>query len=244
MALTGKTISINEISRQEQHQMLTLMQRHYRNVDEGNFTTDLSEKDWVILLRNEENKICGFSTQLLFEHRFRDEKLLILFSGDTVIDSAYWGSFALPIAWGNLMLSLKTANPGEKLYWMLISKGVRTYRFLPIFFHEFYPRHEKPTPEWEADLINSLGHKRYPDHYNAQSGLINGTTSSQALKAEFDLRGRSNPHVDFFYERNPHVETGSELVCIAPLGEDNITPFIKRQLKKHADDTPPLQLAE
>lgn len=244
MALTGKTISVSEITGSEQQQMLTLMQQHYRNVDKRNFAADLAEKDWVILLRNEDDKICGFSTQLLFEHRFKDENLLVLFSGDTVIDAAHWGSFALPIAWGNLMLSLKKANPGKKLYWMLISKGVRTYRFLPVFFREFYPRHEKPTPIWESDLIDSLGQKRYPDRYNSETGLVEGSTTSQTLKAEFDLRGRSNPHVDFFYSRNPHADNGTELVCIAPLGADNITPFIKRQLKKHAGDIPPLQLAE
>lgn len=244
MSLKGTIVPVSEINAVEYRRMLQLMQEHYHNVDHMGFASDLSEKDWVILLHDQEGELRGFSTQLLFEHSFEGEKLLVLFSGDTVIESAHWGSMALPIAWGQLMLSLKQANPGKKLYWMLITKGVRTYRFLPVFFKEFYPRYDKSTPIWEKSLIHSLGKKRYPDLYDSSSGLINGSGSSQALKNEFDIKRKNDPHVRFFRDRNPEAHNGTELVCIAPLGSENITPFILRQLKKHSSDYQPLQRAE
>jgi len=244
MSLTGSIVPVSEIKAPEHRRMLQLMQEHYHNVDHMDFATDLSEKDWVILLRDSENEIRGFSTQLLFEHTFKGEKLLILFSGDTVIEAAHWGSMALPIAWGKLMLSLKHANPGHKLYWMLITKGVRTYRFLPVFFKEFYPRHNAPTPLWESELIHSLAKKRYPESYDENTGLINGSDSSQSLKNQFDIKRKNDPHVQFFRSRNPKASNGSEMVCIAPLGSDNITSFILRQLKKHSSDHQSLLRAE
>ncbi|MEL6823746.1 MAG: hypothetical protein AAFP70_18465, partial [Calditrichota bacterium] len=198
MSLSGTIIPVSEITPVEHRRMLQLMQEHYHHVDDMDFATDLSEKDWVILLRDKENAIRGFSTQLLFEHAFEGEKLLILFSGDTVIEAAYWGSMALPIAWGQLMLSLKHSNPGHKLYWMLITKGVRTYRFLPVFFKEFYPRYDIPTPKWEGSLIHSLAKKRYPGTYDDNSGLIVGSGSSQSLKNKFDIKRKNDPHVKFF----------------------------------------------
>ena len=57
------------------------------------------------------------------------------------------GSLALPVAWGRLMLSLEEVGAGQHLYWLLTSKGYKTYRFLPVFFNEFYPCFSSPTPK-------------------------------------------------------------------------------------------------
>jgi len=84
----------------------------------------------------------------------------ILFSGDTVIDKRHWGSMALPIAWGRLMLSLSPASSNAGFYWLLTSKGYKTYRFLPVFFREFYPRYDAQTPEFERVLLASAAAAR------------------------------------------------------------------------------------
>src|SRR5438270_7861564 len=39
----------------------------------------------------------------------------------------------------------------------------RSYRFLPLFFHEFYPRHDVPTPAWAREVLDTLGRARSRD---------------------------------------------------------------------------------
>ena len=65
--------------------MCRLMQAHYEGVTEQQFLADLAAKQWVILLRDQ-GRLCGFSTQVLFDHPFDGGTVKILFSGDTVIE--------------------------------------------------------------------------------------------------------------------------------------------------------------
>src|SRR5205823_6261147 len=104
--------------------------------------------DWVIqLIDPVTDALCGFSTQALLDVDVAGRRpVKALFSGDTIIDRGHWGVSALTRVWGRLALSLIDALPSTELYWFLISKGYKTYRFLPVFFREFYPRHDAPTP--------------------------------------------------------------------------------------------------
>ena len=136
MNLESQIVAVNELRADDIAQMCRLMQAHYEGVTEQQFAADLNAKQWAILLRDQ-GRLCGFSTQVLFDHVFDGGAVKVLFSGDTVIDKSHWGSMALPVAWGRLMLSLLATHPGMELYWLLTSKGYKTYRFLPVFFQEF-----------------------------------------------------------------------------------------------------------
>ena len=106
-----------------------------------------------------------------------------LFSGDTIIDRERWGDHALCHVWGRLALSLIDAHPGAELYWFLISQGYKTYRFLPVFFHEFYPRHDRPTPDRVKAVIDALARGRYPEAYDEGNGVIRATPLQCRLRA-------------------------------------------------------------
>jgi hypothetical protein len=237
MGLHGVLLSVSSLEEEQIQTMYTLMDQHYNNVFHAQFEKDLFEKDWVILLLDDlSEEIKGFSTQTLFKHFFKTESILILFSGDTIIHPKCWGTFALPIAWGRMMLYILSRNPENKLYWMLTSKGIRTYRYLPVFFNEFYPRYNLPTPIWEQQLLNSLGKRKYRDHYDKTAGIVRATDNSQFLKTNLavieEARRQKDPHIAFFLRQNPYFQRGDELVCIAPFHEANIKPNILRKLKK------------
>src|SRR5476651_1954199 len=58
------------------------------------------------------------------------------------------------------------------LYWLLIVKGHRTYRYLSLFSNEYYPRHDAATPPEQQFLMNHLARSRFGDAYDAESGLV------------------------------------------------------------------------
>ena len=232
MKLESQTVSVTQLRPDSITQMLLLMQAHYEGVSERQFLADLHAKQWAILLY-EENRLCGFSTQVLFDFPHEGRLNRILFSGDTIIDKQHWGSLALPVAWGRLMLSLQNANPQTELYWLLTSKGYKTYRFLPVFFHKFYPCFSAPTSAFEKTLLEKVASHRFGARYDPVSGVLRAEPGAQRLRdgvAELDNGRLRDPHVAFFQRQNPGHAQGDELVCLARFHSDNLKPYIRRQL--------------
>jgi hypothetical protein len=232
MKLEAKTISVNELPRECIPRMQELMEAHYEGVSSPRFLADLFDKQWVILLYHE-NRLCGFSTQTLFDHLLQGRTFKILFSGDTVIEKNLWGSLALPVAWGRLMLSLQAAHPDAELYWLLTSKGYKTYRFLPVFFHQFHPCCAAETPALERELLQSVATRRFGKDFDAATGILRATPGAQRLRpgvADIDQKRLQDPNVAFFQKLNPGHAQGDELVCLARFHPDNLTPYIRRQL--------------
>jgi hypothetical protein len=232
MTLDSQTLLTGDLPAACIGQMRQLMHAHYEGVSEGQFLADLQAKQWVILLYDH-GMLCGFSTQVLFDHALGGRLVKILFSGDTIIDKDHWGSLALPVAWGRLMLSLHAAHPDTGLYWLLTSKGYKTYRFLPVFFHEFYPCCTGETPAFEKALLTSVATERFGERFDPAAGILRVETGGQRLRegiAEIDDKRLRDPHVAFFQQKNPGHARGDELVCLTRFHPDNLKPYIRRQL--------------
>jgi hypothetical protein len=225
MRLTGRICRIDDVSSGDREQMFSLMRRHYENVDRHAFESDFDQKDWVIVATDvNEGRVYGFSTQTLYRQEFNGQSVRILFSGDTIVDRRFWASNPLSQLWGRLALSLIDAYPDDRLYWFLISKGYKTYRFLPVFFREFYPRYDKPTPRWAKRLICEVSSTRYGHRFKEPTGIVvasrDGCRLRQAVADVTPDRLR-NPHVAFFDRVNPGHAGGDELCCVAPLSREN-----------------------
>jgi hypothetical protein len=226
----GRLVHVEELNSGQRDQMFALMDRHYRNMVRARFEEDLAEKQWVILVLDDQ-ELCGFSTQVLLSADAAGRPIRVLFSGDTIIDRQHWGDPALAHIWGRLALSLIDAYPHDALYWFLISKGYKTYRYLPLFFREFYPRPDMSTPAWASEVIDCLGRTRFPESYDARRGIVRAQNSKDYLRegiAPVTPQRLRDPFVGFFVERNPGHVHGEELCCIAPLTRENFTPAAYR----------------
>jgi hypothetical protein len=216
--------------------LYSLHEASYDGADPSRFRRDLADKRWVIRLREAEGgRVVGFSTQRTLDVTVRGRPVRVLFSGDTVIDPAYWGEQALVRGFCRLIgrLHAECRDPDRALYWFLISKGHRTYLYLPTFFREFWPRHDGEVPPFEAELIRVLGETRYPGDFDSESGVIRPRAPYDRLKPALDTSEKRahNPHVAFFLSRNPGHAEGHELACVADLSPDNIRPLMRREVQ-------------
>lgn len=181
----------------------------------------------MILVRDPvTDQLCGSSTQTLLDVRVAGRPVKALFSGDTIIHRDCWGDHALSQVWGRLALALIDSHPGDELYWFLVSQGYKTYRFLPIFFHEFYPRRDTRTPSQVRAVIDGLARGRYSEEYDALNGVIRATPMQYRLRAgmaDVTPERLRDPHVSFFHDHNPRHASGDELCCLAPLTRQNFT---------------------
>lgn len=234
--LIGRIVDVQSLSDTQKERMFELLTYYFANVEWRNFERDLAEKNWVIILESRKTgQIQGFSTILLLERVIEGETVKAVFSGDTIIDRHYWGEQELARVWLNFVYSLVKEFQGIKFYWYLISKGYKTYRFLPVYFYEFYPCYNRVTPAFEKKVLDIFGQLKFPGQYNAETGIISFETLCDYLKpgiADITAARLKAPHVRYFAEKNPGYRLGDELACITELSEANLKPAGHKLLKK------------
>jgi hypothetical protein len=122
--------------------------------------------------------------------------------------------------------------PGAAVYWFLICSGYRTYRFLPVFFREFFPTHRRPTPPGARRVLDTLSTRKFPTTYDATAGVIRPRPAARLRPgvAEVGPEQLRNADVAFFVGANPGHAAGDELACLAELRPDNLTRAGRRML--------------
>jgi hypothetical protein len=229
--MQSQLVPTQNLSVGDRQSMYALLSTHFDGVKPEVFEADLKQKNWVILLKDDHSgTIKGFSTIFIYETKYQGKPITVVYSGDTIIDPSAWSSPALAKGWIAAINQLRQHYPNGKLYWLLISSGYRTYRFLPTFWRVFYPRYDSPTPPDIAALMKFLARKQFGKAYHESAGIVRFPHPHRltgALQGIPDER-RSDPHVRFFEQRNPGHQQGDELVCVAEICEANLTRVGRR----------------
>jgi hypothetical protein len=235
--LAGKLRSRAQLTAAQIGEMHRLLGAHFEGVSRDVFERDLGEKNWVILLQDALGGIQGFSTLLYYRTFFEGSAFSVVYSGDTIVDRAHWGSPALARTWIRSVNALRARRPDDRLFWLLISSGYRTYRFLPLFWKTFHPRCDLPTPPDRARLLDALASERFGPAYRPEEGVVR-FDRPQILRGDLleippeRLRDR---HISFFASRNPGYVRGDELVCLTEISEENLTPAGRRMWGEGTD---------
>src|SRR5215510_6978122 len=153
--LTASLVSVANLRTEDKARMFALIQKYYNAVTEKTFQADLAQKDAVILLRDR-GALQGFSTLVSLQMTLDHKKVYGIFSGDTVIEKQYWGQRALPKAFLRYLFREKLKRPFSPLYWLLITKGYKTYLMMANNFSEHFPRYEKPLPARVKPLMDAF----------------------------------------------------------------------------------------
>jgi hypothetical protein len=121
-----------------------------------------------------------------------------------------------------------------KNYWLLISKGYKTYRFLPVYFKKFYPCPETEVPLFEKKVMDTFCTMKFGSHYDPLAGILHMVGERDYLKpgvAEITSARLKNKYIRFFVSKNPQHAEGDELVCITSLAKDNFKSQIFKYLQ-------------
>ncbi len=222
------------LTAEDRAELFGLLSEHFEGVTAAQFAADLDRKDWAIRIRRG-GRLVGFSTIQVFDAMHQGQRVRVVYSGDTIVAPEAWGSPVLARAWIAHVRRLQTAHPGDPWYWLLLSSGFRTYRFLPVFWRNFWPRCDVPTPPDAARLLDALARARFGDEFDATAGIVR-FPRPQRLRPRLAAvpRGRvDDDHVRFFLTRNPGHAAGDELVCLTALSDDNLTAAGRRMIRGH-----------
>lgn len=233
--LSSRFCKINKISVPQLMEMYSLFIQYYNNVDMETFCSDMTKKSGVLLLEKKSpiKRIVGFSTWVELDIKKNGKSAKGVFSGDSVIDRQYWGDKSMHNAGVVQMLKLKLKNPKTPVFWLLISKGYKTYLMLTNNFPKHYPNYRDQNEGFEA-IVDEYCKQLYPDVYDEDNRLLMFGDEYQYLKRDVaeitDEMKVNNPNIRHFEELNPTWRQGTELPCVGEISSNMIWEFTKKAL--------------
>lgn len=229
--LVSEVVARDDLQPAEIAQMWEVFSTYYGGVTHELFLHDLAKKTHVILCRDGSRQIGGFSTIEVCDIDYRSLPIRVLFSGDTIIHEDFWGRNDLAFCWIRFAAEIKAQLPNQPLYWLLIVKGHRTYRYLSTFGNRYYPAPNWSTPSEIESLMKFLASSRFGDAYDHADGVVRFQTTQGFLKPPWSQvrdTARARKETEFFLQRNPNYERGDELVCLCEVSRDNFRPMARR----------------
>jgi hypothetical protein len=225
--IISRTIAVCQIDESLRREMYQLFEQYYSNTDFSRFSRDLFEKDHVFIFRERATgDLIGFSTIWRRCMSVAGRQASMIYSGDTVIRKDYWGRKFLQRRFFWYIVSSKFSAPWRPLYWMLISKGFKTYLMMRRNFPVSYPNYLGAAPAELSAVMNEFYAAKFGADYNHESGNIVFQQCLGAVRDEMaapKARHLADPDVQYFLEKNPSYQDGVELACMA---EIRVTDFI------------------
>jgi len=239
--LVGSVVPRVRLTAADRDRMYSLLSEYFDGTHRSRFEDDLAEKESVVVLRDSnDGQIQGFSTFQRMEIVVDSHDIVAFYSGDTIVAKEYWGETILSRLWSQTVFAeadlIRAERPATEVFWFLICSGYKTYRFLPVFFREFYPCPSCATPNEVKRILDALGEVKFGAQYDADSGIVRfaqATPLRQGVAAVTEQR-LNDPMVAFFNSRNPGHARGDELACITRVSRSNVTRAGARMLTVQA----------
>ena len=238
--LAAKYCTLKSLTLTNVLEMYDVFKQYYNNADQATFFQDMSEKEGVFVLRERDSKrIVGFSTIKRVPLEVDGKKSVGIFSGDTILERQYWGDKSLHMEFLKYVVKLKLANPLTSVYWLLISKGYKTYLLLANNFLDYYPRFDAEVNEKQKQSHQKLQkvtefycQEMYEKAFDKANMLLDFGANYQSLKGNIaeitnDMRSKY-PKIDFFEERNPTWRRGTELPCVGEISFKLFAHYIRK----------------
>lgn len=223
-------VSPTDLSDASRAGLFDLFARHYRDVTRQGFEADLANKDVAIILHHAGTPV-GFTTLSFSMMALETRVIAVVFSGDTIVDPAFWGEQTLARVWLEQIGRFAASRRDVEVYWFLIVKGHRTYRYLPAFALDYVPQASGADRQELVTTRNAIAAARFGENFDPASGIIRFPSPRGRLAealADPAPRELANPHVQFFLAANPGFRRGDELACLCALAPENMRPRARR----------------
>ena len=154
---------------------------------------------------------------------FRGRALVAITTTHVLIRENWRGRNLIQKLGFRIFLRTRLRYPLRPIYWFFDSISYKGYLLLPRNFRRFWPRHDAPTPEPYAALIDHLATLVYGPAWRPARGVVvrSGQKRMRATAAPLALAEDADPNLRFFAHTNPGHAEGDMLVCLCPLTLEN-----------------------
>ncbi len=191
------------------------VERHYAE-------TELRKRQRVALFHMN-GALLGMVALDVYRAGFRGRPLVVISTTHVLLRENWRGRNLLQRLGWRTFLSARLRHPLLPIYWFFDTFSYKSYLLLPRNFRHFWPRHDQPTPEPRAALIDQLATHTYGAAWRPARGIVvrSGQKRMRETAAPLVLARDSDPNLEFFGRANPGHAEGDMLVCLCPLTLSN-----------------------
>lgn len=195
----------------------------------------LRAREYIVLFRAADDPVlAGMSTFDVLPVDHGGRRVVAIYSSYVLLREAYRGLNLVQKSGFASFLRVKWRHPFTPVLWFFDSFSIKSYLLLPRNFDVYWPRHDVPTPAWEAALMDRLARTVHGPLWQPERGvaLRSGRERLRPGVAPLPAPAERSPEVAFFAERNPGHDAGDVLVCLAPLSPVNWWALARRALRR------------
>jgi len=175
--------------------------------------------------------LLGMASIDTYPTTFRGRDIVVISTTHVLIRENWRGRNLVQRLGFRSFLSARRRYPLRPAFWFFDTFSYKSYLLLPRNFVRYWPRHDQPTPEKEAALIDQLATAAYGPAWRRERGIvIRGTKRLRATAAPVPDGGDASADVAFFTRANPGHAEGDMLVCLCPLTLRNWLSLATRAL--------------
>jgi len=204
-------------------------------VDRGYTEPMLRAREYIVLFRAADDPVlAGMSTFDVLPVEHGGRRVVAIYSSYVLLRDAYRGLNLVQKSGFASFLRVKRRHPLTPVLWFFYAFSIKSYLLLPRNFDIYWPRHDAPTPAWEAALMDRLARTVHGPLWQPARGvaLRSGRERLRPGVAPLPSPAERSPDVAFFAARNPGHEAGDVLVCLAPLSPANWCALARRALRR------------
>jgi len=165
---------------------------------------------------------------------FRGRSLAVISTAHVLIRENWRGRNLIQKLGMRMFLRTRLRYPFRPIYWFFDTFSYKSYLLLPRNFRTYWPRHDQPTPEAPAALVNLLATQEYGPAWRPARGVAvrSGQKRLRETTAPLELRADADPALLFFARMNPGHAEGDMLVCLCPLTLFNWLSVARKALER------------
>jgi hypothetical protein len=210
----------------------TLTEEFY-DVDRAYAEAELRQRQRIAMFHMNDS-LLGMAAIDVYPAEFRGQKLVVIATAHVLIREAWRGLNLLQKLGARTFLATRLRHPLRPIYWFFDTFSYKSYLLLPRNFHQFWPRHEEPTPERWKTLIHQLAEQTYGAAWIPERGVVarSGKKRLRSTAAPLVLGPGADPGLEFFARANPGHPDGDMLVCLCPLTLSNWLALTRKALQR------------
>jgi hypothetical protein len=182
----------------------------------------------------DDGRLVGLTALDIYPTVFQGRKIAVIFTSHVMLDQAFRGHNLLQRVGWRTFLETRRRFPLLPIYWFFDSFSYLSYLLLPRNFRDFWPRHERPVPEWESGLMNHLALEMYREAWQPSLGVVR-RSGHRHLRPEVippPEQFGNDPNIEFYLRANPGHAEGDMLACLVPLTLRNLATLGARAWRR------------
>lgn len=205
----------------------------FYDVERDYAEAELHRRQRMALIRMN-GALLGMASIDIYPARFRGRALAVIATTHVLLRENWRGRNLLQRLGLRTFLATRLRYPLRPIYWFFETLSYKSYLLLPRNFAEFWPRHERPTPEPAAALIDQLAGHTYGPAWRPARGIAVRSGQKRLRESAAPLAAGldAGPDVEFFARANPGHAEGDMLVCLCPLSLRNWLSVGRKMLQR------------